>query len=79
MIAAPTFAHNATNAVSSGGSSGVGGGGGVALENIDPNVNDHIARLKAERDTLLRTGVYLTNDAIIVELDKRIADCQSRR
>lgn len=45
------------------------------LNSIDSNLQDHINRLKDERDTLLRTGVYLNTDAIIVELDKRIRDC----
>jgi centrosomal protein CEP120 len=45
------------------------------LSSIDSNLQDHINRLKEERDTLLRTGVYLNTDAIIVELDKRIRDC----
>ncbi len=45
------------------------------LNSIDSNLQDHVNRLKEERDTLLRTGVYLNTDAIIVELDKRIRDC----
>lgn len=42
---------------------------------LDQNLKDHIVRLKEERDTLLRTGVYSNVDAIIVELDKRIREC----
>ncbi|RNA18235.1 hypothetical protein BpHYR1_023451, partial [Brachionus plicatilis] len=44
------------------------------LENIDPNLQNHINRLLEEKETLLRTGVYSNSDAIIIELDKRIKD-----
>lgn len=47
----------------------------VVLNGVDSNLQEHVNRLKEERDTLLRTGVYLNTDAIIVELDKRIRDC----
>lgn len=45
------------------------------MENIDPNLQNHINRLMEEKETLLRTGVYSNTDTIIVELDKRIKDC----
>lgn len=48
---------------------------GSLLSKIDPTLKEHIARLNDERDTLLRTGVYLQSDQIIVELDRRIKDC----
>ncbi|CAF0771183.1 unnamed protein product [Brachionus calyciflorus] len=44
------------------------------LENLDPNLQNHINRLMEEKETLLRTGVYSNTDAIIVELDKRIKE-----
>jgi hypothetical protein len=39
------------------------------------NLKEHARRLTEERDTLLKTGVYSTNDSIIIELDKRIREC----
>jgi len=63
-------------------SSANGGGGENILrnissnfENIDTNMRDHLNRLRDERDTLLKTGVYSPTDAIIVELDRRIREC----
>lgn len=40
---------------------------------------NHITRLIEERDTLLRTGVYTTDDRIIAELDRQIRDAMSLR
>lgn len=37
-------------------------------------LDNRIAKLIEERDTLLQTGVYTTDDRIIVELDKQIRD-----
>ena len=38
----------------------------------DAALEEHVARLIEERDTLLRTGVYTHQDRIISELDKQI-------
>ncbi|KAL3867406.1 hypothetical protein ACJMK2_044608 [Sinanodonta woodiana] len=38
------------------------------------SLDEHITRLIEERDTLLRTGVYSTQDRIIAELDRQIRD-----
>lgn len=37
-------------------------------------VDEHVARLIEERDTLMRTGVYNHQDRIILELDRQIRD-----
>ncbi|XP_060082767.1 centrosomal protein of 120 kDa-like [Ylistrum balloti] len=37
-------------------------------------LDEHITRLIEERDTLLRTGVYTTQDGIIAELDRQIRE-----
>lgn len=37
-------------------------------------LDNRIAKLIEERDTLLQTGVYTTDDRIIVELDRQIRD-----
>ena len=37
-------------------------------------IENRIAKLIEERDTLLRTGVYSTNDKIISELDRQIRE-----
>lgn len=39
---------------------------------LDNSIDEHITRLIEERDTLLRTGVYTTQDRIIAELDRQI-------
>lgn len=41
---------------------------------LDLSLDDHISRLIEERDTLLRTGVYSTQDKIIAELDRQIRE-----
>ena len=41
---------------------------------LDYSLDDHISRLIEERDTLLRTGVYSTQDKIIAELDRQIRE-----
>ncbi|KAJ7339657.1 hypothetical protein OS493_006064 [Desmophyllum pertusum] len=43
-------------------------------EDDDEDIDNRIAKLIEERDTLLHTGVYTTDDRIIVELDKQIRD-----
>ncbi len=45
-----------------------------SLDDIDANLEEHIARLIEERDTLLKTGVYSNRDSIIIELDRKIRD-----
>ena len=37
-------------------------------------MNEKVARLIEERDTLLRTGVYTHQDRIITELDRQIRE-----
>ena len=41
--------------------------------------DEHITRLIEERDSLLRTGVYTSEDRIIVELDRQIREAISTR
>lgn len=41
---------------------------------LDTSVDEHVARLVEERDTLLRTGVYTSQDKIIAELDRQIRE-----
>ena len=41
--------------------------------------DEHITRLIEERDTLLRTGVYTSEDRIIAELDRQIRDAISKK
>ena len=43
-------------------------------EEDEEDIDSRIAKLIEERDTLLHTGVYTTDDRIIVELDKQIRD-----
>ncbi|KXJ28809.1 centrosomal protein of 120 kDa [Exaiptasia diaphana] len=45
----------------------------LSKETIE-ELDNRIAKLIEERDTLLQTGVYTTDDRIIVELDKQIRD-----
>lgn len=45
----------------------------------DDEDDDHITRLIEERDTLLRTGVYTTDDRIISELDRQIREAMANR
>uniref|UniRef100_A0A0B6ZYD3 C2 domain-containing protein n=2 Tax=Arion vulgaris TaxID=1028688 RepID=A0A0B6ZYD3_9EUPU len=46
---------------------------------LDASVDEHVVRLVEERDTLLRTGVYTTQDKIIAELDRQIRETVSHR
>ncbi|KAK6179237.1 hypothetical protein SNE40_011643 [Patella caerulea] len=46
---------------------------------LDNSIDDHITRLIEERDTLLRTGVYSTQDKIIAELDRQIRESMSQK
>ena len=49
------------------------------VEGDEEDVDSRIAKLIEERDTLLHTGVYTTDDRIIVELDKQIRDAIASR
>ena len=40
----------------------------------EENIDSRISKLIEERDTLLQTGAFKTEDRIIVELDKQIRD-----
>ena len=50
----------------------------LPVDHDDPD-EDHITRLIEERDTLLRTGVYTTEDRIIAELDRQIREAIARK
>ena len=50
----------------------------LPVDHEDPD-EDHITRLIEERDTLLRTGVYTTEDRIIAELDRQIREAIARK
>ena len=50
-----------------------------AQPDLDHSLDDHITRLIEERDTLLRTGVYSTQDKIIAELDKQIRESLAQK
>ncbi|XP_062985553.1 centrosomal protein of 120 kDa [Elgaria multicarinata webbii] len=57
---------------------------GVQLQNshtrqVDESLDDYLARLIEERDTLLRTGVYNHEDHIVSELDRQISDVLAKR
>lgn len=47
---------------------------GMKSFNLDGSVDEHITRLIEERDTLLKTGVYTSQDRIIAELDRQIRE-----
>ena len=47
--------------------------------NDDGSLEEHISRLIEERDTLLRTGVYSTQDRIIAELDRQIREAMGEK
>ena len=49
------------------------------VPDMDDADEDHITRLIEERDTLLRTGVYTTDDRIISELDRQIREAIANR
>lgn len=49
------------------------------VEDDEEDFDSRIAKLIEERDTLLHTGVYTTEDRIIVELDKQIRDAIASR
>nr|XP_056704011.1 centrosomal protein of 120 kDa [Euleptes europaea] len=46
---------------------------------INESLDDYLARLIEERDTLLRTGVYNHEDHIISELDRQISEVLAKR
>uniref|UniRef100_A0ABM5FSZ3 Centrosomal protein of 120 kDa isoform X1 n=1 Tax=Pogona vitticeps TaxID=103695 RepID=A0ABM5FSZ3_9SAUR len=57
---------------------------GAQLQNshsrqADESLDDYLARLIDERDTLLRTGVYNHEDHIVSELDRQISEVLAKR
>ncbi|NXC43465.1 CE120 protein, partial [Penelope pileata] len=46
---------------------------------LNENMDDYLARLIEERDTLLRTGVYNHEDHIVSELDRQIREAIAKR
>ena len=54
-------------------------GAGKPDPNDDGSLEEHISRLIEERDTLLRTGVYSTQDRIIAELDRQIREAMGEK
>nr|XP_028604443.1 LOW QUALITY PROTEIN: centrosomal protein of 120 kDa [Podarcis muralis] len=46
---------------------------------VDESLDDYLARLIEERDTLLRTGVYSHEDHIVNELDRQISEVLTKR
>ncbi|XP_042310042.1 centrosomal protein of 120 kDa isoform X1 [Sceloporus undulatus] len=57
---------------------------GMQLQNshirqADESLDDYLARLIEERDTLLRTGVYNHEDHIVSELDRQISEVLAKR
>ncbi|XP_069481685.1 centrosomal protein of 120 kDa [Ambystoma mexicanum] len=49
------------------------------LKLVNEALDDYLARLIEERDTLLRTGVYTHEDRIISELDRQIREAMIKR
>ncbi|XP_071098431.1 centrosomal protein of 120 kDa-like [Haliotis cracherodii] len=47
---------------------------GHKSHDLDSSLDEHITRLIEERDTLLKTGAYTTQDKIIAELDRQIRE-----
>lgn len=39
---------------------------------VNPALEEQLRRLQSERDNLLRTGVFNTDDEMILELERRI-------
>ncbi|KAJ6669691.1 hypothetical protein lerEdw1_000240 [Lerista edwardsae] len=57
---------------------------GMQLQNsctqqVNESLDDYLARLIEERDTLLRTGVYNHEDHIVGELDRQISEVLTKR
>ncbi|XP_053156253.1 centrosomal protein of 120 kDa isoform X2 [Hemicordylus capensis] len=57
---------------------------GMQLQNdhtrqVNESLDDYLARLIEERDTLLRTGVYNHEDHIVSELDRQIGELLAKR
>lgn len=48
-------------------------------QQVNESLDDYLARLIEERDTLLRTGVYNHNDHIVGELDRQISEVLTKR
>ncbi|XP_043567704.1 centrosomal protein of 120 kDa isoform X3 [Chiloscyllium plagiosum] len=57
----------------------VGREAGDHVQRPDEALDNYLARLIEERDTLLRTGVYTHEDRIISELDKQIREVMIKR
>ncbi|XP_060693677.1 centrosomal protein of 120 kDa isoform X2 [Hemiscyllium ocellatum] len=57
----------------------VGREAGDHVQQPDEALDNYLARLIEERDTLLRTGVYTHEDRIISELDKQIREVMTKR
>ncbi|XP_078070712.1 centrosomal protein of 120 kDa isoform X1 [Mustelus asterias] len=53
--------------------------GGDHTQHPDEALDNYLARLIEERDTLLRTGVYTHEDRIISELDRQIRETMTKR
>ena len=69
--------QQASAGVSSPGTGGRSGGG--LHSDLDTTDDEHITRLIEERDTLLRTGVYTSDDKIISELDRQIRETIAKK
>ncbi|XP_077200532.1 centrosomal protein of 120 kDa isoform X2 [Paroedura picta] len=48
-------------------------------QQVNESLDDYLARLIEERDTLLRTGVYNHEDHIVSELERQISEVLSKR
>lgn len=47
-------------------------------QSVEESWIEHVRRLMSERDMLLRSNVYTSQDRIIVELNRRIADTMAK-
>ena len=51
-----------------------------SMRPLDPDPEDeHITRMIEERDTLLRTGAYTSEDLVIAEMDRNIREAMANR
>lgn len=53
--------------------------GGLHARQLNESMDNYLARLIEERDTLLRTGVYNHEDHIVSELDRQIGEALAKR
>lgn len=51
----------------------------ACTQQVNESLDDYLARLIEERDTLLRTGVYNHEDHIVSELDRQISEVLAKR